>query len=70
MASPELMRKGPADQLWDSIFENELNLAVDMTYEAYSKCVSPSPRAAANEEAQVALQGGAKARFLHPTRCA
>lgn len=40
MASPELMRKGPADQLWDSIFENELNLAVDMTYEAYSKCVS------------------------------
>lgn len=45
MASPELMRKGPADQLWDSIFENELNLAVDMTYEAYSKCVSPPPSA-------------------------
>jgi leucyl-tRNA synthetase len=33
------LRTGPADNIWDKIFANEINEAIELTEEAYDKCV-------------------------------
>ncbi|GAA5927076.1 hypothetical protein JCM1841_001908 [Sporobolomyces salmonicolor] len=33
------LRRGPADLLWDKIFENEMNEAIELAYEAYDKAL-------------------------------
>lgn len=41
MANKGQLRTGHYNELWDNIFVNEINQAIELSYESYSKCVDP-----------------------------